>query len=188
MKKRSGSERSEVVNIEHNCQLSEETVNVLRRSGWKLATVESCTGGLISKLITDIPGSSDVFELGITTYSNEMKTRMVGVPEEVLAHYGAVSEQTATAMAKGLLALSGADIAVSVTGIAGPGGGTAEKPVGLIFLGFAVRGCEKVDVMKLEDDGAHRSRADNRCHAAQTALRGILERATAYQDGLTGKE
>ena len=173
---------------EYDGQLAEETVNILRRNGWKVSTVESCTGGLISKLITDIPGSSDVFELGITTYSNEMKTRMVGVPEDVLADYGAVSEQTAAAMAKGLLALSGADIAISVTGIAGPGGGTKEKPVGLIFLGFALRGCEKVDIVKLEDNGAHRNRDENRFHAAEAALHGIMQKAADYQNQSTGKE
>ena len=113
-------------------ELSAALVEALKDKGMKIASVESCTAGLLSKIITDAPGSSDVFDLGITTYSNEMKTKMVGVPEEILASHGAVSPETARAMAEGIRRVSGADIGISTTGIAGPGGGSPEKPVGLV--------------------------------------------------------
>jgi nicotinamide-nucleotide amidase len=102
-----------------------------------LATAESCTGGLIAGAITDIAGSSDVFDRGFITYSNEAKCDMLGVSPETLAEHGAVSHEAARAMAFGALSRSKADIAVSVTGIAGPGGGSAEKPVGLVYLAIA---------------------------------------------------
>ena len=109
----------------------------LRRRRLKLVTAESCTGGLIAGLLTEIAGSSDVVERGFVVYSNEAKTALLGVSESVLATHGAVSEATARAMAEGALKNSFADIAVSVTGIAGPGGGSPEKPVGLVHLGYA---------------------------------------------------
>lgn len=105
--------------------------------GWRIATAESCTGGLIAALLTEIPGSSSVVERGFVTYSNEAKTELIGVPADLIAVHGAVSESVARAMAEGALARSKATVAVSVTGIAGPGGGTAIKPVGLVFLGRA---------------------------------------------------
>lgn len=108
-----------------------------REAGHTIVTAESCTGGLIAALLTDIAGSSDVFERGFVTYSNEAKQECLGVREEILAQYGAVSAETAMAMAEGALAHSRASIAVSVTGIAGPGGGSTEKPVGLVFVGIA---------------------------------------------------
>ncbi|MCW5680183.1 MAG: CinA family protein [Xanthobacteraceae bacterium] len=103
-----------------------------------LATAESCTGGLIAATLTDIPGSSDVFDRGLVTYSNEAKHKLLGVPEEMLKQYGAVSAQVAKAMAEGVLRAAGASAGISVTGIAGPGGGSAEKPVGLVFVGGAL--------------------------------------------------
>ncbi len=106
----------------------------------KLVIAESCTGGLLSALLTEIPGSSAVLERGFVVYSNEAKQEMLGVSDEVLAGHGAVSDATARAMALGALAHSRADIAVSITGIAGPDGGTAEKPVGLVHLACARRG------------------------------------------------
>jgi nicotinamide-nucleotide amidase len=109
-----------------------------RARGLKLATAESCTGGLIAACLTEVPGSSDVFERGFVTYSNEAKTEMLGVPAALIAKHGAVSEEVARAMAEGALLNSRADIAVSVTGVAGPGGGSTEKPVGLVHFG-AVR-------------------------------------------------
>jgi nicotinamide-nucleotide amidase len=105
-----------------------------------LSTAESCTGGLIAAALTAIPGSSDVLERGFVTYSNAAKTELVGVPAELIAEHGAVSEPVVRAMAEGAITHSRADIAISVTGIAGPGGGTAKKPVGLIWLGLARRG------------------------------------------------
>ena len=102
-----------------------------------IATAESCTGGLIAGFLTDVPGSSAVLERGFVTYSNAAKTEMIGVPAGVIAAHGAVSEEVARAMAEGALARSHADVAVAVTGIAGPGGGSADKPVGLVHFGLA---------------------------------------------------
>lgn len=109
-----------------------------------LATAESCTGGLIAGLITSVNGSSDVLECGFVTYSNAAKTRMIGVPADLIARVGAVSEEVARAMAEGALANSAADVAIAVTGVAGPGGGTATKPVGLVHCAAARRGCATV--------------------------------------------
>ena len=115
-------------------------LDVCRAHGVLLATAESCTGGLIAAALTAIPGSSEVVERGFVTYSNAAKTELVGVPAELIAEHGAVSEPVVRAMAEGAMAHSRADIAVSVTGVAGPGGGTATKPVGLVWLGLARRG------------------------------------------------
>lgn len=115
-------------------------IDLCRTNKLMLATAESCTGGLIAGLLTSVPGSSDVVECGFVTYSNSAKTRLIGVPADLINLHGAVSEQVARAMAEGALAASGADIAVAVTGIAGPGGGTATKPVGLVHCAAARRG------------------------------------------------
>jgi nicotinamide-nucleotide amidase len=109
-------------------------LDLLRAQGLTLATAESCTGGLVAARLTEVPGSSDVFLGAIVAYSDEVKAAQLGVPEALLAQYGAVSAEVAAAMAHGARARLGADVAVSVTGIAGPGGGTDEKPVGLVFL------------------------------------------------------
>ncbi len=115
-----------------------------RAAGLMVATAESCTGGLIAGLLTEIPGSSNVFERGFVVYSNAAKQELLGVSAATLARRGAVSEQTAMAMAEGALAKSRADVAVSVTGIAGPDGGTAAKPVGLVHFACARRGAPMV--------------------------------------------
>jgi nicotinamide-nucleotide amidase len=117
------------------------TVAALRARGWMVATAESCTGGLIAGALTDIPGSSDVVDRGFVTYSNAAKTEMLGVPADLIDRCGAVSAEVAAAMADGALTRSQATITVAVTGIAGPGGGSVEKPVGLVWFGLAVRGC-----------------------------------------------
>jgi nicotinamide-nucleotide amidase len=117
--------------------LPEIVLDALRERGWKAAAAESCTGGMVAARLTEIPGSSDVFLGGVVSYSNEVKRSLLDVPEEVLAEHGAVSAETARAMAEGARARLGADVAVSVTGVAGPGGGTAEKPVGLVYLHVA---------------------------------------------------
>jgi nicotinamide-nucleotide amidase len=119
--------------------LAETTLTILRNRGRQCVTAESCSGGLIAALLTSIPGSSDVVERGFVTYSNEAKTELLGVPADIIAQNGAVSAACAEAMAKGALAHSRADVAVSVTGVAGPGGGSAQKPVGLVYLGVATR-------------------------------------------------
>jgi nicotinamide-nucleotide amidase len=116
----------------------------MRQAGLKLTTAESCTGGLVAGLFTEIAGSSDVVERGFVTYSNEAKTELVGVPAGLIAQHGAVSEPVARAMAEGALAHSRADIAVGVTGVAGPGGGTAAKPVGLVHIAAARKGAATV--------------------------------------------
>jgi nicotinamide-nucleotide amidase len=113
---------------------AEDLVRLLRTRQITLVTAESCTGGLLAALMTEIPGSSHIFERGFITYSNEAKTELLGVSREALARHGAVSEETARAMAAGALEKSSATMAVSITGIAGPGGGTIEKPIGLVFL------------------------------------------------------
>jgi nicotinamide-nucleotide amidase len=114
-------------------------LDVARAASLKVTTAESCTGGLIAASLTEIAGSSDVFERGFVTYSNQSKTELLGVPADLITRSGAVSEAVARAMAEGALAHARADIAVAVTGIAGPGGGTADKPVGLVFIGAAKR-------------------------------------------------
>jgi nicotinamide-nucleotide amidase len=119
---------------------AEALLAACRARGIMLATAESCTGGLIAAALTAIAGSSDVVDRGFVTYSNEAKTDMLGVPSETIAAFGAVSEPVAGLMASGAMARSRAGIAVAVTGVAGPGGGSAEKPVGLVWFGLATRG------------------------------------------------
>jgi nicotinamide-nucleotide amidase len=112
----------------------------LRRKGLRMASAESCTGGLIAAVCTSVAGSSDWFERGFVTYSNEAKTQSLGVPKSLIDGQGAVSEPVALAMAAGAIANSHANLAIAVTGVAGPGGGSASKPVGLVWLGLARRG------------------------------------------------
>ena len=119
---------------------AERVLHACRKRRLKVATAESCTGGLIAATLTAIAGSSDVVERAFVTYANEAKREMLGVPWEALMGYGAVSDPVARAMAAGALVRSGADLAVSVTGVAGPGGGSAEKPVGLVHLAAARKG------------------------------------------------
>ncbi len=119
--------------------LAKAVIVAAKASSKKITTAESCTGGLVASCITAIPGSSSVFECGYVTYSNDAKTTMLGVPRDAVAEFGAVSDIVAAAMAEGAMAQSNADIAVAVTGIAGPDGGTKEKPVGLVYLAVAQR-------------------------------------------------
>jgi PncC family amidohydrolase len=135
-----------------------------------LATAESCTGGLVGAALTDLPGSSRWYLGGVVAYSNPLKTRLLGVPPEMLAAHGAVSAQTAQAMAKGLGEKTGADFAVAVTGIAGPDGGTQEKPVGLVYL--AVASPQGMGVFKHRFAG---SRSEIRAAAVEAALRHVLD-------------
>jgi nicotinamide-nucleotide amidase len=114
-------------------------LDAYRARNWRIATAESCTGGLVAGLLTEIAGSSDVVERGFVTYSNEAKTELVGVPAALIAAHGAVSEPVARAMAEGALARADAHAAVAITGIAGPGGATATKPVGLVHFGLAAK-------------------------------------------------
>jgi nicotinamide-nucleotide amidase len=124
---------------------AERVVAANRALGRRVAVAESCTGGLVSAALTSIPGSSEVLEAGFITYSNDAKTKMLGVGTDILETFGAVSVATAWAMAHGALAKSGADIAVSITGIAGPDGGTAQKPVGTVVFARAEQGQDMED-------------------------------------------
>jgi nicotinamide-nucleotide amidase len=119
-------------------------LELLRSQRLKLATAESCTGGLIAALLTELPGSSDVFERGFVVYSNSAKTQMIGVDAGLIAAHGAVSREVAIAMAAGAIAHSLADISVAVTGIAGPGAGSAAKPIGLVHIAAARKGASSV--------------------------------------------
>lgn len=153
-----------------------EVLQAARDTGLKLATAESCTGGMVAAALTDIAGSSDVFDRGFVTYSNEAKADMLGVDPALTGPGGpgAVSEAVARAMAAGALIHSQADIAVSITGVAGPGGGSAEKPVGLVHFGWAVRdGRTGAEHQIFPGD-----RAAVRAAATATALTLLLQAAT----------
>lgn len=122
------------------CRLARATADVIQASHSRLATAESCTGGWIAKLLTDIPGSSDWFEGGVVAYSYQAKEALLGVQPQTLEQHGAVSQEAVTEMVSGVLARFGSGVAVAVTGIAGPGGGTDDKPVGTVWLGWKRRG------------------------------------------------
>ena len=117
--------------------LAETVLAACRARGWRVATAESCTGGLVSAALTAIAGASEIVECGFVTYANKAKIELLGVPAETIATHGAVSAETAAAMAQGAITRAPVDLAVSVTGVAGPGGGTPQKPVGLAYLGLA---------------------------------------------------
>jgi len=151
---------------EDESSLEATVVRLLTERGMKIATAESCTGGLVSHRLTNVPGSSAVFTHGFVTYADEAKTRMLGVPAEDIARHGAVSEVVATAMAEGALRESGADIAVSITGIAGPGGGSEDKPVGTAWIGLATKGDATLAVKIFHP----RNRKDFKLAASQSAL------------------
>jgi len=144
-------------------------VDALKTRRWMLATAESCTGGGIAHAITAIAGSSEVFDRGFVTYSDDAKTEMLGVDVATLGHHGAVSEAVALAMADGALRASRADVAVAVTGIAGPGGGSAQKPVGTVCFAWAtLEGVRQVRTVHLEGD-----RAAVRAQSVAIALEGL---------------
>ena len=151
--------------------LVEQVSRTLAQTGGSLVTAESCTGGLIAKLMTDRAGSSTVFDRGFVTYSNDSKVELLEVSPETLATHGAVSIQTAEEMARGALKNSNATLAISVTGIAGPDGGSAQKPVGLVYIGLADAG--HVDAKECHFSG---TRAEIRAQSAATALNLILAR------------
>lgn len=119
--------------------MEEELVEILTKKQYKITTAESCTGGLVAATIVNVSGASEVFQAGFVTYANEAKEKELGVKSETLQTYGAVSEKTAKELAIGCAAHAKAQVGISTTGIAGPGGGTAEKPVGLVYIGCAVR-------------------------------------------------
>ena len=145
----------------------------LRARGWRIASAESCTGGLIAAACTSVAGSSDWFERGFVTYSNDAKTEALGVDPALIAAHGAVSEQVARAMADGALARAHAELAVAVTGIAGPGGETPGKPVGTVWLAIAHSGAATVS----EHLGLQGDRAAIRAQTVAHALARLTERA-----------
>ncbi len=138
--------------------LPQLVVDALARKKLRIATAESCTGGMISMSITSVSGSSGVFDCGICSYANFIKSKLVGVKEETLATYGAVSDKTAMEMARGVRILSGADIGISTTGIAGPLGGTPYKPVGLVYIGVSTEMGLKAEKMLLGEGDNDRKR------------------------------
>ncbi|MCB1746749.1 MAG: nicotinamide-nucleotide amidohydrolase family protein [Gammaproteobacteria bacterium] len=152
--------------------LARELGEALLERGWRAATAESCTGGWIAQAITAIAGSSDWFEAGLVTYSNAAKISLLGVAPMLIERHGAVSAETAAAMAAGALRVTGADIACAVTGVAGPGGGSAAKPVGTVWFGFATRtGGAASELGRFDGD-----RRAVRAHTVAHALRGLLDR------------
>ncbi len=152
---------------------AERLLAAARAKGIRLATAESCTGGLVAALLTEIPGSSEVVERGFITYSNAAKSEMLGVPASLIRKHGAVSPEVARAMAEGALAHSAADLAVAVTGVAGPGGGSAAKPVGLVEFACARR---SVATILATERYGELGRSQIRLSAVATAL-SMLERA-----------
>lgn len=150
--------------------LAERLAALLQAQGRMLATAESCTGGMISAACTDLAGSSNWFERGFVTYSNEAKTELLGVDAALIAKHGAVSEEVARAMALGAISRSRAQVAVAVTGVAGPTGGSAAKPVGTVWFGFALPGRLVSEVRRFDGD-----RAAVRSATVRHALQRLLE-------------
>lgn len=162
-----------VYGIDFSC-MEEAVLQLLESGGKTLALAESCTGGLIAKRLTDIAGASRVFGLGAVTYSNEAKIKLLGVRRETLLKYGAVSRETALEMARGIRAAAGADIGLSVTGIAGPGGGSADKPVGTVWVAVCDENGEEAELIKLYRPGADREYI--RSYSATAALNMVRRR------------
>ena len=155
-------------------KLEEKVVALLREKNLVLSCAESCTGGLIAKRITDVSGSSAVFNCGIVSYSNEIKEKILGVKSKTLEQFGAVSEQTVREMVQGVLKISGADIAVSVSGIAGPNSDNTSKPVGLIYL--AISDGKETVVKELNNSFSDDIRNSNRTSASDEALKLIINK------------
>ncbi|HEX6784883.1 MAG TPA: CinA family protein [Sphingomicrobium sp.] len=147
-----------------------EVVEANRKAGRRIAVAESCTGGLVSAALTEIPGSSEMFEAGYVTYSNAAKIADLKVSEDVVDTFGAVSVATAWAMARGALAASEADVAVAITGIAGPGGGTAQKPVGTVVFARAERDGDPARIIADQKHFEEKTRSGVRLQAALCAL------------------
>lgn len=151
-------------------RLAAQLAQVLRARGLRVATAESCTGGLVAAAMTSIAGSSEWFERGFVTYSNDAKREMLDVPPELITAHGAVSEAVARAMAQGALAKSAADCALSVTGVAGPGGGTRDKPVGMVCFGWSLRtGAASVATRRFPGD-----RSAVRAASVEASLAGLI--------------
>lgn len=157
-----------------NTDLAAAVLNEARAKGFRIATAESCTGGLIAGALTDIAGSSDVVDRGFVTYSNDAKQQMLSVQARTIDKFGAVSEATAKEMAYGALVNSLADITISVTGVAGPGGGSADKPVGLVWFGLAQQGLPPVaERMLFGDIGRAQVREKTVTHALSMLMKAL---------------
>ncbi|WP_251393022.1 CinA family protein [Mediterraneibacter agrestimuris] len=163
----------ELFQTNSKCELEEQVVRLLQKNKMTVSTAESCTGGLIAGAIVNAAGASEVLNESYITYANEAKERLVGVRHETLEKYGAVSEETAQEMALGAAAASGSNVGLSSTGIAGPGGGTKEKPVGLVYIGCSVNG--EVQVRELH---FHGNRMENRLHTVEAVLKLAAEMLT----------
>lgn len=142
-------------------ELNEEIVKLLAEKKMTISAAESCTGGLFSALITNVAGASDVLNESLVTYANSAKMKYLGVKPNTLDAYGAVSRETAYEMADGLQKRTGSDVAVGITGIAGPGGGTKEKPVGLVYAGICING--KTEVLEMKHDGTREQVREKTC-------------------------
>lgn len=162
--------------------INNTVVKLLTEKGKTVALAESCTGGLVAKKITDVSGASECFECGFVTYSNEQKIQRLGVMRETLERYGAVSYQTALEMCKGAKEKAGADIGVGITGIAGPGGGTPEKPVGLVYIGICT---DKIHIaLKLNLSGSRDEIRDKTSLCALDLVRKSLMGEIDVKDGI----
>ncbi len=163
-----------------NKMIEEEIGDELRKRGLSISTAESCTGGLVSHRITNVSGSSDYYKGGVIAYANEVKEKILGVAGHILREKGAVSVECAVAMAKGVKSLLGSDVGIATTGIAGPTGGTPDKPVGLVYIALATK-----DYAYHEKHIFHEDREGNKCEAADAALemlkRYLLERARSSE-------
>jgi nicotinamide-nucleotide amidase len=158
--------------------LAERVIAANRAAGLRVAVAESCTGGLVSAALTAVAGASDVFEAGFITYANEAKMSVLGVGSEILETFGAVSIAAAWAMANGALARSGADIAVAITGVAGPGGGSPQKPVGTVVFARALKGADSEDAVADTRQFGDLGRGPIRLQAARTALELLMPDGT----------
>lgn len=161
-----------VYTTDENVTLEKAIADLLMEKGYTMTTAESCTGGMLAARMINVPGVSGVFKAGFVTYANEAKQKLIGVREETLAAFGAVSKETAGEMAVGAAKAAGADVAVSITGIAGPDGGTPEKPVGLVYIGCTVMG--KTDIREYHFSGNRMKIRENVVAAALVQLRNLL--------------
>lgn len=163
---------NDIYSTEQDVTLEKAVVDLLRANDLTVTCVESCTGGMLSARLINVPGVSDIYKSGVITYSNKAKRRILGVKKATLQRYGAVSEQTAEEMAKGVVLLTKADVSVAITGIAGPDGGTEEKPVGLVYIACDVKG--KVTVKKYRFFGNRTRVRESAVSAALTLMRGCI--------------
>lgn len=164
-------------NAEKSLSLEKEVADLLAQRNYTMTTAESCTGGMVAARMINVPGVSGVFNAGFITYANEAKQKLVGVKSETLKAYGAVSRETAGEMAEGAAKTAGADVAVATTGIAGPDGGTPEKPVGLVYIGCFVDG--KLSVKEYHFDGSRMEIRERTVEAALVLLKEMLSEFSA---------